>query len=110
MEGNRVRDGGIAWQRCQFRLQQNPQAYLALTMAKYQSSASRLVENLSGGFTVCSFRIWVAFSAYCVRRMAWEGGETEHRWTVYIQQRGNYRHEVIYRVIKDTSTYKIYIS
>jgi transposase-like protein len=80
--------GGIPWQRCQFHLQQNAQAhvphkhmqaevaedirtifnapdrttaqaYLARTIAKYQSSASRLAEwmaeNLSEGFTVFSF-------------------------------------------------------
>lgn len=80
--------GGIPWQRCQFHLQQNAQAYvpykhmqaevaddirtifnapdrttaeayLAKTMAKYQSSASRLAEwmaeNLPEGFTVFSF-------------------------------------------------------
>lgn len=75
MGGIRVQDGGMLWQRCK---------------------ASRRAANLSGGFTVCCFPIWVAFSAYCARRMAWEGGETEHCWTVYIEQRGNYRHEVIY--------------
>jgi len=80
--------GGIPWQRCQFHLQQNAQAYaphkhmqaevaedirtifnapdrataeayLAKTIAKYQSSASRLTEwmaeNLPEGFTVFSF-------------------------------------------------------
>lgn len=80
--------GGIPWQRCQFHLQQNAQAYvphkhmqaevaedirtifnapdrttaqayLARTIAKYQSSASRLAEwmaeNLPEGFTVFSF-------------------------------------------------------
>ena len=80
--------GGIPWQRCQFHLQQNAQAYvphkhmqaevaedirtifnapdrataeayLARTIQKYQSSASRLAhwmaENLPEGFTVFSF-------------------------------------------------------
>lgn len=80
--------GGIPWQRCQFHLQQNAQAYvphkhmqaevaedirtvfnapdrataetyLAKTIQKYQSSASRLAEwmaaNLPEGFTVFSF-------------------------------------------------------
>jgi putative transposase len=80
--------GGIPWQRCQFHLQQNAQAYvphkhmqaevaedirtifnapdrttaqayLVRTIAKYQSSASRLAEwiaeNLPEGFTVFSF-------------------------------------------------------
>ncbi|MCI0557801.1 MAG: IS256 family transposase [Nitrososphaera sp.] len=80
--------GGIPWQRCHFHLQQNAQAYvpykhmqaevaadirtifnapdrttadayLAKTLAKYQSHASRLAEwmaaNLPEGFTVFSF-------------------------------------------------------
>jgi transposase-like protein len=80
--------GGIPWQRCQFHLQRNAQAYvphkhmqaevaddirtifnapdrmtaetyLAKTIQKYQSSASRLAEwmatNLPEGFTVFSF-------------------------------------------------------
>lgn len=80
--------GGIPWQRCQFHLQQNAQAYvpykhmqaevaedirtifnapdrataeayLSKTIAKYQSSASRLAawmaDNLPEGFTVFSF-------------------------------------------------------